>query len=212
MGANRIANLNATQSTILADLILQNTGTTEPNAWGIPLDALVRAQGLAAETDAARSAVYAAEVRFRTALQNRDALNEALLRTLSTIVNGVYANPENTPGMIAALGLSPRSTTRHRVRPTPPTSLIVTPTTNRSVLLRWDRTLNPRDTNFLVEAKVVAGGWELAGDTKRSRLTLQGYADGGQVHFRVRASRLGFISPPSAPVHLYGEPVLRRAA
>ena len=51
----------------------------------------------------------------------------------------VYANPAVTPGMIASLGLQPRSDSRTRVVPETPLRLTTTPQPTGAILLEWKR-------------------------------------------------------------------------
>ena len=88
---------------------------------------LLRAESLADETASAQTAAFEAEVAYRAALRNRDTLNAELVRTLATIANGVYANPQIGPEKVAALGLRPRSTHRTRIAPCTPFGESVVP-------------------------------------------------------------------------------------
>ena len=176
-------------------------------AFGVP-----QAQQDALSTRTGRLATLNADVEearalLRQVVTDREGARKLAAEAASGIANMVYANPAVTPGMIASLGLQPRSTSRTKVVPETPLRLTATPQPTGAILLEWDRNGNAPGVNFLVEAKLGAGEWGLAQDTTATRVLLAGFAAGAPVVFRVSASKNKTTSEPTVSVSPWERPV-----
>ena len=216
MGQNRIQSLDPTALAALASQMISTLGTGPSNPYGVPSASVEKLNGERSGVLAAATEVEAARASYRAAVQDRDAALVSCAAQVAEIARAVYVNSAVTPGMIAQLGLSPRSTTRAKVVPQKPVDLVANFTTSGRARLDWGRGGNASGVGYLVEARTGTSDWRLVADTTRTTATLDGFTSGEPVEFRVCASKNGAITEPSNSATLFtataASPGLRLAA
>ena len=215
MPNNDIQSASPVELVLLTNQISSGLGTGATNPYGVPAEQKTALTTTTLALNAMNAVVENAKAAYHSAVRNREASRAACASAAATVARTVYANPAVTPGMVAALGLSPRSRSRARILPFPPVEVTVTPVAAGDLLVKWNRGANARGVNFVVEAQTGTGEWAFVGDTTATRLTLSGYAPGSTLSLRVSASKNGTVSTPSAAVAPYPVPAaapLRLAA
>lgn len=149
-----------------------------------------------AEQETARAA-------FVEAVAAKTDLRASALELFAAYLNVVYAAPTVTDTDIASLGLAPRSSTRSAVVPQQPLGLVATPNPAGTVFLSWERNGNPYSVQFVIEAKVGTGEWEIAAMTTKAKITLENYVPGQEASFRVYAQKNELESSPSNVAVIY---------
>jgi len=147
--------------------------------------------------------VYDKRAAWLAAVDDKDADRENLMNTISVIANVVYNNPAVTPGMISALGLTPRATTRTVYEPKVPQNLQSFPSVNGDVKLTWSKGENTYGAVYIIESRTETEDWVQVYSTTKQKATLTGYTPGNTVWFRVRACRNDAVSSPCNQVAIY---------
>lgn len=181
----------------------QHLGAKINELYNVPKTQTDKLDSTTALLVVANQRVDDAKSAYRAAIRDREAAKRTAADAAAQVAKTVYAVPTNTPGMIAAVGLSPRSTSRAKIVPTVPQRLTATPNTDGSVRLEWDRNGNGTGVNFLVETRLLGAEWTFLGDTTATKTLLAGYAPGAPVAFRVVASKNGTQSAPSSEATIY---------
>lgn len=71
------------------------------------------------------------------------------------------------------------------------------------MFLSWERNGNPYSVQFVIEAKVGTGEWEIAAMTTKAKITLENYVPGQEASFRVYAQKNELESSPSNVAVIY---------
>ena len=201
MPENRISNMTSTTLPLLTKRMITQI-TAHPTEYPTMGEKIT--QGLSANTAAlvaANDAAETARAAYRQAVQNRDSARRTLASTAQEVARLAYASPLS-PGLIAALGLSPRSTSRARVVPATPQNLVANPQVDGDVRLEWTGGAPGRRVRYVVEGQT-GSGWGYLIDVGSTRVTLSDYAPGVASAFRVRASANGTLSAPSNEAAIY---------
>ena len=204
MPKNRLQNLSPEDLVTLSTAIYNGVGGADPNPYGVTpaaRAALGQAVSLAADLNVATASARRA---LASTLEDRDGAARALAKVVAQTANAIYANPNVTAGMIAALDLSSRATTRTRITPKTPTDLGTNLLPTGAILLKWTRSGNPQGVVFRIEERAPTGDWTMVEETTATRIVLAGYPLGEPVAFRVVASKSGQIALPTTPVTFYG--------
>ncbi len=158
----------------------------------------------------------AAKAAYHEAVTLRDAVHTACTDAMASAARTAYATPTVTDAMINALGLSPRSTSKVKVRPIAPAKLTAAILPTTEISLSWSRSGNPQGTTFAVETQSATGAWTTAGITTKAKLVLSGVTAGTPTNFRVTAVKDDVASAASPVATAYpsanAAPALRLAA
>lgn len=219
MPKNDIQSLSPFSLSALCHRVLSALRVT-PNPFGIPESEKADLIVAVGDLDDKNASVEQTEAAYRAAIQRRDAARSAAATALAQVARTAFANPANTPALIAELGFKPRSTSRTRIVPVTPTKLIAMPQSNGDCRLQWDKLSNGVGVIYRIEGATrieggAASGWVSLGETTAQRATLTGYAPGVAASFRIVATKNGIVAPPSEPVGIYAAsaaPALRLAA
>lgn len=172
------------------------------------------AEEIASITDAAanfHNALLEAE-RYQNLAESKTALKvdarkqaEAILRSFGKVI---LADDRISVAIKAELGMKPLATSPAPLVPV--TSLVAMADSNGINNLRWDRNGNSVHTQFIVEAKVGAGGeWMYVGSTSKVKFAHKDQIPGQTVLYRVRSQRGDRLSAPSNIAIVYQSPGAR---
>lgn len=172
-------------------------------AAGLP-PALVAS--LDASADAYRAALTAHQEAVSLAQSKRAAKDDArraLLENVRQVHNLMRSNPALEPSLLAQLGFPLPQPWRRAAPLYTPEGVVATADGMGTATLRWQRAGNTRGALFIVERARENGDWEPVGFGAGTRLRLAGLPVGVRQMFRVRATRDGRSSEPSAVVVVY---------
>lgn len=144
-----------------------------------------------------------AQAAFSSAVLTKTEMRDAALSTIAAYLNVIYSSPAVDDTSITALGLAPRSTSRTPITPQQPLGLIAVPSPTGQCELSWSRNGNPYSVQFVVETRVEAGDWTVAGITSKAKVNLTGFVPGETTYFRVYAQKNDENSVPSNIAVIY---------
>lgn len=177
---------------------------TELGLTNAQLAALGTAQGAAID---ALATAEDSKNAYRAAIADKDVAIATAIKTVQPLIAKFQADPNLSPGLLAILGVVPRTPGGGTREVTLPTNLMAdVNAVAGQVTLTWDPNGNAPRTRYKIEAAPTAAGpWSLVYVTERKRVVLTGYAAGETVYFRVFASRGGRNNGPTNLVAIYPE-------
>lgn len=201
MASNNYWTMTNPQAQALAVQInaAMNLSPSTFGATAAQLTALL-ASSAAVGTDAAAAATAknAAKVAFDALEASRKTLNA----NIALLAKQMYAKPL-TDAQVQTTGLQPRDKVRTPHNPITPTAFGATPNADGSVSFVWNRNGNPSGAVFIIESSVEGGPWNAVFSTKRTRISVAGFAPGIETATRIRATNRGLASQPSFEQVIY---------
>ncbi len=133
----------------------------------------------------------------------KDQVRRTSTETARAIAKQIKANPAVGPGLLGKLGIVQPRTSGPLVMVK---KLVVTGTSNGVNSLTWDRNGNAQGTVFLIESKLEgASDWNFVAAVTKATFQDTNQIPGQTKYYRVKASRSGKTSNPSAPAVIYSQ-------
>lgn len=215
MAGNRFGNQsNAELLTIMQQANTAISGAAMPG-YGVPAAQTTALTDAITAMSAAIPAADNARVASKAATQALDTARQSSLEALGAIGSTIYYNPDVTDEMIADAGYAVHDSTATKNFPFQVTNLTATPNDTGTVRFTWDASGNVYPTTYIVEGRASESDpWTLVGTTTKTRVSLSGFTPGATHYFRVKASKNGQVSDPSATVGIWlpGEEVVLSVA
>ncbi|MEQ1821113.1 MAG: hypothetical protein ABL949_01245 [Fimbriimonadaceae bacterium] len=201
MPSNNYWNLTNAEAQALATQI-NAAMNLSPSTFGASAGQLTALLASAASvgTDAATAA--AAKNAAKVAFDNLAASRKALNANIAILAKQMYAKPLSD-AQVQSTGLQPRDKGRTPHNPITPTLFVATPNADGSVVFAWNRSGNTSGAVFVIEASVEGGPWNAVFSTKRTKVSVSGFAPGVETATRVRATNRGLASQPSFEQVIY---------
>lgn len=154
----------------------------------------------------------AARARFESAVTVKETSRQEMQGDVRALVRRIQAHPGVSDALKRQLGVSVPSPVRNHTPPVPPADVQVMPAPNGVNSLKWSKAGNKSTTQYIVLAKSLTrgagadadAGWEMVGQTTRSRFQHGGNTPGVPMAYKVLAARANQASLPSLPVTVYG--------
>jgi len=175
-------------------------------SYGVTAPQIAAVEAGADTLDADVTEVTAKTASLKAAHEGKRADRTTLINSLTFVGNIIYNNPAVTSEMIAAAGYAVHDDSGTPITPNQPLDLLANPFADGSVNLKWKRNGNPQGVTFLVEARTETGDFEFVTSTGKAKVTVNGFAPGVGMWFRVTASKNDLTSLPSneAPIYVAG--------
>jgi len=150
----------------------------------------------------AYNASEAAKYASTGAVAAKNSQRQATVSVMRDYAQQIKNNPESTPEILAAFGITPEPISSGTV--SVPTDLTSSAASNGTCLLKWGRNGNIQGTVFVIEYRFNAGDtWTILGTTTKARFTDNYATPGTTKTYRIRAERGGVISAYSGTTVIY---------
>lgn len=201
---------------IAATSTFQSVATANSAALGLTPGDLTTLTGLSTAYTTGYNAMITSREAAKAATQTKSTARKNLIADLRVLAQKIYANPAVSDALIAQLGLPVHDSSRSKVIPVSPASLVVAGFANGENKLTWKRNGNANSVVFWLEESIGDGNWALFATSTRTTFVQQNQTPGTMKYYRVRATANGLVSAPSNEAVVYqngsGNPALHLAA
>lgn len=152
-----------------------------------------------------------AKAALQGAIRAKDASIKQVDKDVRALVKRIQSNPHVPASLKAQLGMTVPAPAPTKMPPVTPASLLATPLAIGVNALKWHKSGNKASTQYVVLAKTMTAGvsvyddsgWNIVGQTTRSRFDHTGVTPGVPMAYKVLAARADQASLPSLPATVY---------
>ncbi|MEQ1935753.1 MAG: fibronectin type III domain-containing protein [Fimbriimonadaceae bacterium] len=202
MSANNYNNMNDGNTFVFAKN-LSTVLASDPASYGVTLATATSLTGSVGTYQNSLTDLEQGKAALKAKTSTKNSSKAAVIAKIQAIAKDVYANEAVTPAMLGALGLAVHGGGGAPISPTAPNSLWADAFSNGTVKLKWNRGTNPQGVTFVIEAWN-GTAWNVVWVTTKAKATLNGFAPGVEVRFRMYASHNSTASAYSNEAIIYG--------
>ena len=176
----------------------------DPARFGVAPDEVAALQNVVGQFGQSLQHISQLEAERAAEVQQKNQLRKDMDARVRALVQRIQVQPGIEEAVKAQAGITLRDHIQSTASPVAPEQLVVEAQANGVNKLKWHRAGNPRDTEFLIEARLgAATEFTLIDVVRASYYQHEGVKPGEPILYHVRARHSGKVSEPSNQAGAY---------